>query len=220
MFLGRWNTSLHQLGYMIGKDVSVGYTVGWGCVSWLHYSCRQHSDPIAQHGDLVTAEEVSVVYIIGWGCVSWLQRCWGCVSRLYSKMRLCQLVTLWDGAVAVGYTVGWGCVSWLHSGMRLCQLVTVWWGCQLVTWWLQAVAVKERHSDPIAQQNGALATAEEVHSYITQLGISTVCWSGGLPPPPPSHWSSTHSHTPPSPFIYLCHPPMVPTTTTPISCLC
>ena len=28
MFLGRWNTSLHQLGYMIGKDVSVGYTVG------------------------------------------------------------------------------------------------------------------------------------------------------------------------------------------------
>ena len=118
MFWGRWNTSLHQLGYMIGKDVSVGYTVGWGCVSWLHYSCRQHSDPIAQHGDLVTAEEVSVVYIIGWGCVSWLQRCWGCVSRLYSKMRLCQLVT--------GYTMGWGCGSWLHCGMRLCQLVTQW----------------------------------------------------------------------------------------------
>ena len=64
MFWGSWNTSLHQLGYMIDKDVSVGYTVGWGCVSWLHYSCRQHSDPISQHRELVTAEEVSVVYII------------------------------------------------------------------------------------------------------------------------------------------------------------
>ena len=104
---------------MIGKDVSVGYTVGWGCVSWLHDSCRQHSDPIAQtwrSGDC--RGSVCCLYY-GMRLYQLVTVGWGSVSRLYCKVRLCQLVTLWDEVVSVGYTVGWGWVSWLHSGMRL-----------------------------------------------------------------------------------------------------
>ncbi|KAK7105095.1 DNA-directed RNA polymerase III subunit RPC6-like [Littorina saxatilis] len=38
----------------------------------------------------------------------------------------------------------------------------------------KSASAKERHTDPLAQQNGALATADEVHRHITELGISTI----------------------------------------------
>nr|KAG5714484.1 hypothetical protein BaRGS_006930 [Batillaria attramentaria] len=38
----------------------------------------------------------------------------------------------------------------------------------------RAVAAREQHSDPVSQQHGSLATAQEVLNFITQLGISKV----------------------------------------------
>ena len=221
MFWGSWNTSLHQLGYMIGKDVSVGYTVGWGCVTWLHYSCRQHSDPIAQHRDLVTAEEVSVVYIIRWGCVSWLQwdevvsvgytARWGCVSWLHSGMGLWQLVTLWDDVESVGYTVGWGCVSWLHSVMRLSfgYMMIAGSGSEGAAQW--PYSTTKRSSGDCRRSAQLHHTAWHQHCMLV--------WRTLPPPPPPSLILHPFSHSPFPIYLPLPPPPLHGTHHPPFLCV-
>ena len=139
-------------------------------------------------------EVVSVGYTMGWGCVSWL----------HCGMRLCQLVTLWNEVVSVGYTVGWGCVSWLHSVMRLSvgYMMIAGSGSEGAAQWSYSTTKRS---------SGDCRRSAQLHHTAWHQHCMLVWRTPRQPPvidPPP-----ILSLTPPSPFIYLCHPPPpVPTT--------